>query len=291
MAVWNLGSINADLFYAVPHLPGPGETLASTDHRRGLGGKGCNISVAIARAAARVHHIGCVGQDGRWASDTLLEYGVDTRHIREVPEATGHAIIATDATGENNIILFPGANQHINSDQLKVALSEVSAGDWFVTQNETNAQIEATRIARQMGLQIAYVAAPFDPEAVEVLRPDLDLLILNEVEAQQLKDATGLSPEKLGIKDVIVTLGPDGCVWHSQANSTKIEPIKVIAVDSTGAGDTFAGYVIACLDRGQTMEQALRTATLAGAIMVTRHGTADVIPDLKDLEDFRLPKV
>ena len=116
MALWNLGSINADLFYSVPHLPGPGETLASTNHRKGLGGKGANISVAAARAAARVFHIGAVGNDGKWASDLLLEYGVDPRFIAVSDTATGHAIIATDADGENNIILYPGANQDISRD-------------------------------------------------------------------------------------------------------------------------------------------------------------------------------
>lgn len=288
MAIWNLGSINADLFYAVPHLPGPGETLASTEHRRGLGGKGANISVAAARAAARVYHIGAVGQDGVWAKDLLMEFGVDTRHIKISEVPTGHAIIATDAAGENNIILYPGANQDI-SDQMRLAsLSEASAGDWFVCQNETNGQSKACGLAKQMGLHVAYVAAPFDAEAVQQVLPHLDLLILNEVEADQLSAALGKHVSDLGISDVIVTQGSEGADWIANgAAPHHIDPIKVVPVDSTGAGDTFAGYVLACLDRGQPMKQALTTANLAAAIMVTRFGTADVIPDLKDIEDFK----
>lgn len=166
MAIWNLGSINADLFYSVPHLPAAGETLASLDHRKGLGGKGTNISVAAARAAARVCHIGAIGKDGTWAKSRLLEYGVDTRHIREVSTPTGHAIIATDRAGENNIILFAGANREIADAQLQGALSEAARGDWFVCQNETNKQAEGAALARDLGLRIAYVAAPFDPDAV-----------------------------------------------------------------------------------------------------------------------------
>ncbi|HBR64039.1 MAG TPA: ribokinase, partial [Rhodobacteraceae bacterium] len=108
MTVFNLGSINADYVYQVPHLPAPGETLATTKMSRGLGGKGANMSVAAARAAAHVCHIGCLGRDGAWAAERLLEYGVDTRFITTQSEATGHAIIAVDASGENNILLYPG---------------------------------------------------------------------------------------------------------------------------------------------------------------------------------------
>ena len=287
MAVWNLGSINVDLFYAVPHLPAPGETLASTNHSKGLGGKGANISVAAARAAAQVHHIGAVGRDGIWARDLLMEYGVDTRHINIVDAATGHAIIATDEQGENNIILCTGANGQITDQMLQSALSGASTGDWFVTQNETNAQSKAVTLAKQMGLQIAYVAAPFDAEAVLAVIDDLDLLILNEVEAAQLSEALDKDIASTGIANVIVTLGSKGAIWHSADGAFPVAPVAVEPVDSTGAGDTFAGYVIACLDRGLPMKQALTTANLAAAIMVTRYGTADVIPDLKDIQDFR----
>ena len=288
MAVWNLGSINVDLFYAVPHLPSPGETLASTSHSRGLGGKGANISVAVARAGARVYHLGAIGADGIWTRDLLLEYGVDTQFILTATEPTGHAIIATDDQGENNIILFPGANRTITQNQIGGALSQASSGDWFVCQNETNAQAGAARLAKDMGLKIAYVAAPFDPDAVSSVLPFLDLLILNEVEAEQLQTALGKSVRELGLPDVIVTLGSEGAKWlKSNSDTVKIDPIKVLPIDTTGAGDTFAGYVIACLDRGFPMAQALTTANTAAAIMVTRQGTADVIPDLKNIEEFR----
>ena len=288
MAIWNLGSINIDLFYAVPHLPGAGETLASTSHTRGLGGKGANISVAAARAGARANHIGSIGQDGVWTRDLLLEYGVDAQSITAGDTPTGHAIIATDADGENCIILAPGANHALTEDQLKQALTKANVDDWFVCQNETNLQSEGAKLAKQLGLHVAYVAAPFDADAVSAVLDTLDLLILNAVEAAQLTEATGHKPDALGVKDVIVTLGVDGADWYRGGSVKRIEPVKVTPVDSTGAGDTFAGYVIAHLDRGFAMDQALAQATRAAAIMVTRYGTADVIPDLKDLEDFKL---
>ncbi len=288
MTVWNLGSINADYFYSVSHLPAPGETLACASHTRGLGGKGANISVAASRAAAHVCHIGRVGAEGTWAKQQLLEYGVDTRFISTGATVTGHAIIATDAKGENTIILLPGANAELDEDAVSHALTQASSGDWFVTQNETNQQVQGAKLAKQLGLHVAYVAAPFDADAVRTVVPYLDLLVLNQIEAQQLAKALGTAPQNLGISDVIVTEGSAGATWYTKGESTHIPAVAVEPVDTTGAGDTFAGYVLACLDRSLPMKQALQTATRAAAIMVTRRGTADVIPDLKDLEDFTM---
>ena len=290
MAIWNLGSINADMVYRVPHLPGPGETLAASHMARFLGGKGTNMSVAAARAAARVHHVGAVGHDGAWAVERLLEYGVDTRHIATLDIGTGHAIVAVDPRGENQIILCPLANRAVPEDRIGLALSEAQAGDIFVTQNETNGQVLACETAAKMGLRVCYAAAPFDAEAVQAVLPWLDFLILNAVEAEQLRQATGLSPEALPVRDVIVTLGADGSCWYDtkQALSQTFPAVPVTPVDTTGAGDTFTGYVLAGLDRGMPMAQAIGLATRAAALMVMREGTADVIPDLKDVQDWRL---
>ncbi|MEL6957414.1 MAG: ribokinase [Pseudomonadota bacterium] len=286
MAIWNLGSINADFVYSVPHVPRPGETMASTGRKVFLGGKGANMSVAAARAAAEVQHIGAVGADGRWAVERLMEYGVNTSHIVELDVETAQAIIAVDKAGENSIILHPGANAAIPLNAVEQALTQAKTGDIFVCQNETNCQLEASKLAKSMGLKVAYAAAPFAAEAVQAVLPYLDLLILNEVEADQLTQATGQKVEDLLVEDVIVTLGGDGAVWHGSSGQVSVPAHKVTAVDTTGAGDTFTGYVLAGLDRGQPMEQAMQTASKAAAIMVTRHGTADVIPDLKDVQDF-----
>lgn len=290
MTVFNLGSINADLFYQVPHLPGPGETLASTEHSRGLGGKGTNMSVAIARAAARAVHIGAVGPDGRWAVDRLLEYGVDTRHILEVPVPTGHAIIMVDASGENAILLFPGANHAVSETDIAKTLEEATEADTFLFQNETSAQIEGATLASARGMRVVYAAAPFDAKAVQAVLPLLDMLVMNAVEAQQLTEATGIALPDLPVRDIVVTLGGDGCRWLNTDTGTDrhFPAIPVTPVDTTGAGDTFTGYLVAALDRGMPMEQAISLGQQAGAIMVTRHGTADVIPDLKDVQDARL---
>ncbi|SHH60843.1 ribokinase [Marivita hallyeonensis] len=290
MTVFNLGSINADLFYDVPHLIAPGETLAATRHFRGLGGKGANMSVAVARAASRVVHIGAVGADGRWAVDRLLEYGVDTRHIVEVDDPTGHAIIMVASDGENAILIHPGANHAVTETHIADALTEATEADTFLFQNEISSQVAGATQASARGMRVVYAAAPFDAQAVKAVLPLLDALVMNEVEARQLSDAIGVSLTDLPVRDIIVTLGADGCRWlNTDTGEDQTFPaIPVTPVDTTGAGDTFTGYLVAALDRGMPMEQAISLGQQAGAIMVTRHGTADVIPDLKDVQDARL---
>lgn len=290
MTVWNLGSINADYVYRVPHLPGPGETIASSALTRGLGGKGANMSVAIARAGARAAHIGAVGSDGRWAVERLMEYGVDTRWIREVPHPTGHAIINVDDEGENAIVIYPGANRDVPESIVGLALSEATPGDILVMQNETNKQRFAADIGEKLGLQIVYAAAPFSVAAITALLPSLDILVLNAVEMEQLHTATGLVPgPDMGVPKVVVTRGSEGCVLFESSNDFTPQTFAahpVDPVDTTGAGDTFTGYFLAGLDRGMPIAQAIDLAMRAAALMVTRKGTADVIPDLREVQSF-----
>ena len=286
MAIYNLGSINADLSYDVAVLPAPGETISAQSMSRGLGGKGANMSVAAARAAAHVIHIGAVGKDGTWAIERLTEYGVDTRFITR-GSTTGHAIIMVDQNGENAIVIHSGANIELTDDAIGAALSQASTSDYFMAQNETNMQVEAAITAKNLGLKVVYAAAPFVIDAVKQILPTVDILILNQIEAEQLQKATGKKPQDFGVSQVIITLGSRGCQWfNSETGASKLfdaEPVE--AVDTTGAGDTFTGYLIAGLDRGMPMEQAILNANRAAAIMGTRRGTADVIPDLKDIQD------
>jgi hypothetical protein len=162
VTVWNLGSINADHVYALPHVPRAGETLAATSLSYGLGGKGANMSVALARAGADVRHLGAVGADGAWMVERLASYGVRTEGVVTLDGPSGHAVIAVGADGENLIVVFPGANRAVPLGRVEVALAEARPGDTFVTQNETNGQIEAAALARSRGLRVAYAAAPFD---------------------------------------------------------------------------------------------------------------------------------
>ncbi|PHP28325.1 ribokinase [Limimaricola cinnabarinus] len=283
--IWNLGSINADHVYAVPHIPAPGETLAATALTYGLGGKGANMSVAAARAGARIAHLGAVGADGGWMVERLESYGVDCAHVQRREGPSGHAIIAVDARAENAITLFPGANREIDLDAVKQALDKADPGDLLITQNETNGQVEAAAQARARGLRVVYAAAPFEAGAVRAVLPHLDLLVLNEVEAQQLSQALGTPIEELPVPQVVVTLGAAGCDWIETATGARhhVDAPRVEAVDTTGAGDTFTGYLLAGLSEGLEMQAALKLATQAGALKVGRHGAADAIPSREEV--------
>lgn len=285
MAVWNLGSINADLVFHVPHMPAPGETLMATGHQKGLGGKGANMSVAAHRAGSVVHHIGAVGSDGLWMKDRMREYGVTVEHVAELPGPTGQAIIYIDGEGENEIVILGGANREITGGLIAEATAAAAPGDIAVTQNETSEQRSFAEAAKAAGLRVAYAAAPFEASAVSAVLDLLDILVMNEVEAQQLEAALGLKPEALPVAHVVITLGSKGCRWiDTGAGTARDFPApKVTPVDTTGAGDTFTGYLLSGLDQGMEMPEALDLAQRAGALMVTRVGTADVIPRRDEL--------
>jgi ribokinase len=281
MAVYTLGSINLDHVYRVPHLPQPGETLAATDYALGLGGKGANQSVAAARAGARVHHIGAVGPGAEWALEELQGYGVDTAHVLRGPVPTGHAIINVDPKAENAIVLYPGANQTITAAQVAAALGAAQAGDSLMMQNETSAQPEAARIASEKGMRVAYSAAPFSVEALRAVLPYATLLLMNEGEAAALTAALGALPDC----DLVITKGAKGAEWLSPHAEPRFVPaFSVIPVDTTGAGDCFAGTLIAALDAGRTPEQALRRAAAAAALQVTRPGAAAAMPLAEEVD-------
>lgn len=288
MTIWNLGSINADHFYAVPHLPQPGETLAATGHHTGLGGKGANQSVAAARAGADVRHIGAVGPDGAWAVERLAQYGVRTDAITSVETPTAHAIINVAADGENAIVIFSGANSMLTVEHVAPSLAQATAGDILLMQNETNLQAETAQLAADAGLRLVYSAAPFDVRAVEAVLPHVSLLLVNQVEAEQLAKALRTPVDQLAVPGVLITKGADGAEWVAPASGDRISvpSPKVSPVDTTGAGDTFAGYVAAGLDAGLGMRETMERAAAAAALKVTRRGTADAIPQLSEVLAF-----
>ena len=280
--IYNLGSINADYFYFVPHLPGAGETLAATGFLRGLGGKGANQSVAAAQAGAKVAHIGAVGSDGGWAVEQLGAFGADTTPIAVVDAPTAHAVINVDPKGENAIVIYPGANYLQALCRLETALSGAKPGDILLLQNETNLQAEAAALGREKGLYVIYSAAPFDASAVQAVLPHIDLLVVNTVEAAQL----GAHPTDLPCGHMLVTKGADGADWHTEGRITHVPAFQVTPVDTTGAGDCFIGYTAAGLDQGLTPDQALRHAAAASALQVQEHGTAQAIPSAAAVRAF-----
>ncbi len=288
MTIYNLGSINIDQFYSVPHLPGAGETLAATSHSAGLGGKGANQSVAAAQAGARVFHIGAVGPDGDAMLDRMRALGVDCTHVAQVDTPTAHAIINIDTRGENAIVIFPGANEKQSLSRLDAALAGAGKGDILLLQNETSLTVEAAQNGRARGVFVIYSAAPFVAEAARAMLPHIDLLVMNEGEASALSSALGLGIPDIPVPHLLITHGAGGAIWRDQSQPSEIRlpAFRAPPIDTTGAGDCFLGYTAAALDKGLSAEDAMRLGAAAAAIQVTRHGTADAIPTRAEVDAF-----
>lgn len=286
MAIFNLGSINADHVYRVPHLPEPGETLAASSFQIGLGGKGTNQSVAAAQAGSKVLHIGAVGADGRWAKEKLQSLSVDCQFVAEIETPTGHAIINVDDDAENAIVLFKGANFALDKAQVDAALEAASAGDTLLLQNETAHQAYAAELAKSKGMRVIYSAAPFSVEAVREVLPFVTMIAVNEIEAEQLCAALETDLNNLPVDEILVTRGAKGAEWRGNGKTETVESFKVTPVDTTAAGDTFAGYFAAGLDQGAGVAEALQLASAAAALKVTKAGAADAIPNRSAVEAF-----
>ncbi|PTY36159.1 ribokinase [Saccharospirillum sp. MSK14-1] len=292
MTVFNLGSINIDHLYRVDHFVRPGETLASTDYRTVLGGKGANQSIALARAGAQTQHIGAIGKGDVWVLEQLRDAGVSTDHIAQLDDASGHAIIQLTSAAENSILLYPGANHQLSNEQIDTALSNANKGDWLLLQHETNALAEAMEKAAARGLHIAFNPAPMVADAVKPLLPKIDLLIVNEVEAMDLTGTDSVADAEAVLQRdypqlrILLTLGSAGVVHISPDGRISVPAYNVDAVDTTAAGDTFIGYCLAALADGQAVSDALRRGNAAAAVCVTRLGASVSIPNTAEVDAF-----
>ena len=286
MTVFNLGSINIDLVYTVPHFPAPGETLTTLDYQRMLGGKGANQSIALARAGGQVVHIGATHAEDGWIRDEMRLAGVDISAVQTSQTATGHAVVSVSGDGENQILLWPGANHAINMTQAIGTLDSAREGDWALLQNETCGADEFVGAARQRGLKIAYSAAPFDAAVTARLLPHTDLLVINEVEAAALTDMLGKPAADAAIPHLVITKGSDGADYHGLDGSLHQPAFRVSPVDTTGAGDCFFGYLLAGIAQGGDMASSLRLASAAAALQVTRPGAAAAIPTRAAVDEF-----
>jgi len=286
----NFGSINIDHVYRVPHLVKPGETLSSLDLVTGLGGKGANQSVAIARAGVSVAHVGRVFKGDRWAVALLASTGVDTDNIALIEGASGHAIIQVDDQGENAIVLHGGANQSFSIADIESALNHNQQARYLLMQNETNLLAETFELAQAKGIKIVLNPAPMTDNIKDLPLAKLDTLIVNQGEAEALCGAAdidemtqqmaALAPQTR----VVVTLGGDGAMLLANGEVTHISSPSVDVVDTTGAGDTFVGYFLAGVAEGMNDHDALQRACLAGSIAVTRQGAITAIPDRSEVD-------
>lgn len=290
--ILNFGSINVDYVYKLVHAPDAGETVHALSRSVYLGGKGINQSIAICRAGGSVSHIGTVGADGGWALDQIRQFGVSTDAIVEVDTATGHAIILLDQHGENRIVIDGGANQRFDESRIEEAIqSAQSRAGWVLLQNETNLAEHIVEMGRQAGLRIAYSAAPFVADVTLGLLERIDLLAVNEGEAQQLATALNAAPEEIPVPALLITRGASGSVFVADGMSTEQAAFPVKAVDTTGAGDTFLGSFLAKYADGATVASALEYASAASAIQVTREGAAPAIPKQSEVLQYLKSRV
>lgn len=288
MQVLNIGSLNIDIVYRVPHIVHPGETLSSFSVSKHSGGKGLNQSVALARAGVKVAHAGAIGDDGMFLKALLEKEGVDCSNIAVMQnEPTGCAIIQVADDGENSIILLHGTNFQVTPEIVRSALEKMPEKSVVLLQNEISSLKECIEIASEMNMRIFFNPSPMDASISELPLESIDTFLVNENEGIELKKCAG---NRIAGCNVLTTFGSKGAEYRgSNGEVIRIDAVKAEnVVDTTGAGDTFTGYFIASLVQGKTPERAMKTAAAAAAVAVSRHGAAESIPYMKELENLLL---
>ena len=290
MKILNFGSLNIDYVYSVEHFVRAGETLASDKLELFAGGKGLNQSVALARAGAEVYHAGLIGAEGEMLRAMLVNSGADDRFVRTLPNIPcGHAIIQVSAAGENCILLHGGANHAVTEEMMDEVLSFFDTGDLLVLQNEVNALPTLIEKAKARGMTVALNPSPFNDVILSLDLQQIDWLILNETEGCEITKQT--EPEKIldtlltgnPHMRIVLTLGSKGSIYADKNTRIpqSIFPAKV--VDTTAAGDTFTGFFFASVTAGKTPSEALRIASAASSITVSRKGAAPSIPTMDEV--------
>jgi ribokinase len=288
-----VGSCNIDIAAFVERAPESGETVSGMRATSGPGGKGANQAIAAALLGGRVSFIGAVGSDvsGDTVRAALADAGVDVTHLRTVEQETGSAHIVVERGGANRIVVVPGANGSVaelrDTDRLVVAES-----DLLLVQLELPLEVvvEACREAHAAGTRVILTPAPVRPLPDELIRA-VDVLVPNRVEALQLAgtDDVGEAISRLAarVPDLVVTLGEQGGVHVGEGGAHDVFGVpEVSAVDTTGAGDTFAGALAVALGRGMDWPRALARAAAAAAISVSRAGASASMPTRDELERF-----
>ena len=301
-----VGSSMVDLIAYVPRLPAPGETLAGSDFRQGHGGKGSNQAVMAARLGAGVAVVVCLGDDafGPGTRQNYLDHGIDAAHvhlIRGVP--SGVAPICVDVnTGQNSIVVVPGANARLDAAKVRAAADLIGDADAVLCQLETplEATVEAFGIARDRGTMTILNPAPAAPmpDGLHGLLRLTDVLIPNETEAAALTglpiDSDGRAAtaaarlREMGPKTVVLTLGGRGACVLAGGRGGRAEFVaaeRVEAVDTTGAGDAFVGAFAFFHAGGRDAAESARRACRVATRSVLRPGTQSSFPTRDELAD------
>ena len=295
MKIINFGSLNIDNVYNVQEFVKPGQTIFSNSFQVAAGGKGLNQSIAAARAGAPVIHAGCIGQNGAFLADLMQEAGVDISALLTLDAPNGHTVIEVNAAGQNRIIVYGGTNQMLTEDYLDTVLSKAEPGDLALLQNETNLIASILQKSHEKGMKIVFNPSPMPKDLASLPLHLVDYFMINELEAAQLADLPADTPyesilgclaKKYPHAAIVMTLGHNG-VLFSQEDTRLSHPIfPVEAVDTTAAGDTFCGYFLAAICRNAPIETALKEASAASAIAVSRPNAAPSIPLYEEVETF-----
>ncbi len=302
-----VGSINADLVVRCSKLPRPGETISARDVQELPGGKGANQAVAAARLDAEVTMIGRVGDDGfgERLRASLQENGVGVDWILTTPQcASGLAVVAVEDSGENAILVAPGANGRLTPADVLAAGEVIRRADMVLLQLEVPLEttIAAVKFARECGTPVILDPAPapeFGADAsasladllqVEVACPnESEALALTNVRIDTVADAerAACCLRSLGPKYGIVTLGARGAVLCVPDSSPLLIPaFPINAVDTTAAGDAFAAALAVRMAKGAAMPDAVRFACAAGALAASRPGAQPAMPTVAEVESL-----
>lgn len=283
------GSANLDFVVRAPHIPAPGETVLGQDFKTFPGGKGANQAVACARAGGAVTHMLLALGDDAFAAPleaSLTAAGVQLHLVRVNDQATGTAFICVSDDAENAITVAPGAN-------LALCAADLPPLDGFshlLLQLEIPlaAVLAYAAAARAQGVKVVLNAAPAQRLPSELLAL-VDVLIVNEGELAVVSGHTGSVDEcleRIAVANVVVTLGRGGCCARTESGFLTQAAFEVVSVDTTGAGDTFCGVLVAVLSQGCGWPEALRTASAAGALACTRLGAQASIPTRSEVLEF-----
>jgi len=285
------GSMNLDYVYGVDHFAREGESLAVSSRNIYCGGKGLNQSIAIARAGGKAYHAGIIGHDGITLLNTLNENGVNTDAVRVCDTPTGHAIIQCNPIGQNCILIYGGANRCVEADDIKNIIPKFSPGDYIVLQNEISMISDIMTAAKDAGMNVVFNPSPMDKEICKLPLELVDILVLNEVEAEALCGITDADKALKCLRrrypngSFLLTLGDKGVAYMGSGSRDILrhKAYNVAVVDTTAAGDTFTGYFVTCVAAGLPAQEALQLASVAAAIAVSRAGASPSIPYMAEV--------
>ncbi|MFJ2261969.1 ribokinase [Streptomyces sp. NPDC087844] len=288
-----VGSANADLVIGVERRPGAGETVLGSDLALHPGGKGANQAVAAARLGARTALLARVGDDahGRLLLDSQRAAGVDTSGVLVGGAPTGVALITVDPSGDNSIVVSPGANGRLTPDDIRGASALLSTSRVVSTQLEIPLET-VEEVVRALRPGARFVLNPSPPrELPAAVLAACDPLIVNEHEARVVLGAdAGSTPEEwagallaLGPRSVVVTLGEEGALVADASGPVRVPAVKVNAVDTTGAGDSFTAALAWRLGAGESLADSAAYAARVGAVAVTRQGAQASFPTAEEV--------